>query len=160
MSIEKIYNEFSPKIFRICLGYFNDVEMAKDLTQETFISVIENYKSFKNDSNISTWIFRIATNKCLRQIENNNRKNSLNQQFTIEYDEINIEIEKEEKLFLRKCLAELPELERLVIGLYLEDLSQKKISEVVGLSHENVRVKVHRIKEQLIKKFKENGKFR
>ena len=160
MSIEKIYKEFSPKIFRICLGYFNDIEIAKDLTQETFISVIENYNSFRNDSNIGTWIFRIATNKCLRQIEDNTRKNNIKLQFAVEYDEINIEIEEEEKLFLRKCIVELPEVERLIISLYLEDLSQEKIAEVVGLSHANVRVKVHRIKEHLIKKFKENGKFR
>lgn len=77
MDFENLYHHYSPKIFRLCLGYFNDVHQAKDITQETFITVFEQLKNLKNQNNISGWIFKIATNKCLRQIENENRKQSV-----------------------------------------------------------------------------------
>ena len=55
------------------MGYVNDYEEAWDLTQETFVAVWQNLASFKNESKISTWIFRIATNNCLRAIEKSKR---------------------------------------------------------------------------------------
>lgn len=69
MDFDEIYKSYSSKIFRICLGFFNDFELAKDITQETFIAVWVNLKKFENRSSIGTWIYRIATNKCLRQIQ-------------------------------------------------------------------------------------------
>src|ERR1700709_1726951 len=73
LSFEEIYNQYSPQIFRVCMGYINDREQAKDLTQETFISVWRNLSTFRNESKISTWIFRIATNICLRALERSKR---------------------------------------------------------------------------------------
>ena len=64
-----IYDTYAQQVFRICMGYANDTEKAKDLVQETFISGWRNLASFRNQSKISTWIFRIATNHCLRAME-------------------------------------------------------------------------------------------
>ncbi len=159
MDFDVIYKEFSPRIFRVCLGYINNYDKAKDLTQDTFIAVWENLAKFREDANIATWIYRIATNKCLRQIENENRSKKIAVAPFMEIED-HVDDNKEAKHhFLRDCIAELPEMERLIIGLYLEDLPQEKIAEIVGMSHANVRVKVHRIKEILTKKFKTNGQF-
>ena len=68
MNFNEIYRLYAPKIFRLCSGYFNDSDMAKDLTQETFIAVWEGLYQFRNESQIGTWIYRIATNKCLRRL--------------------------------------------------------------------------------------------
>lgn len=54
---------YSQKIFRVCLGYFNDVDKAKDVTQDVFINVFENLKTLKHYENVSGWIYRIASNK-------------------------------------------------------------------------------------------------
>jgi RNA polymerase sigma-70 factor, ECF subfamily len=51
----------------------------------------------------------------------------------------------------------LPETDRLIIGLHLEDIAQEKIAEIIGISHSNVRVKVHRIKAVLTEQFKKHG---
>ncbi len=154
MSFESIYKIYSPKIFRVCLGYFNDAEKAKDVTQETFIVVFECLSSLKNKDNIAGWIYRIATNKCLRQLQNEKRNELLP-----DYDFSNMEdkeaaVPEEAYLRLWQYINELNELDRIIIGLYLEDLNQDKIAEIVGLSHANVRVRVHRIKEILSKKMK------
>jgi RNA polymerase sigma-70 factor (ECF subfamily) len=66
---EDIYKRYAPQIFRVCLGYTNDADQAKDMVQDTFISVWQNLPNFRNQSQISTWIFRIATNRCLRALE-------------------------------------------------------------------------------------------
>ena len=55
--------------------------------------------------------------------------------------------------FLYKCISELPESERLIISLELEDINQSEIASILGLSEANVRVKIHRIKGKLSEKF-------
>ena len=158
MKFEEIYIKFSPKIFRVCLGFVNDHEQAKDLTQETFISVWQILNSFKNQSDIGTWIYRIATNKCLRQIEND--KKAKMTELPIELKAAEKDDSKETKhQLLQRFISELNEIDRIIVSLTLEDLPQQQIAEIVGLSHANIRVKVHRIKETLTKKFKENGQF-
>ena len=69
MSFEEIYIGHYSKVFRLCMGYVNDADWAKDLAQETFINVWQKLHQFRNESAIGTWIFRIASNVCLRQLE-------------------------------------------------------------------------------------------
>jgi RNA polymerase sigma-70 factor (ECF subfamily) len=69
MVFEDIYEFYWQKIFRLCMGYVNDTDAAQDLAQETFIIVWQQLPKFRNESSVGTWIFRIASNNCLRQIE-------------------------------------------------------------------------------------------
>lgn len=154
----ELYNRYSPQIYRVCMGYINDSEQARDLTQETFVSVWKGLPGFRNESSISTWIFRIATNNCLRALERTRKmiKTELPPNLAAPaYD-----THDDDKLaFLYSCIAELPETERIIISLVLEDLPHAEIAAIVGISHGNVRIKVHRIKEKLAIKFKQHGQF-
>ena len=158
MDFDSIYKDFSAKIFRLCLSYLNDTDKAYDLTQETFIAVWQNLHTFKHKSNIGTWVYRIACNKCLRQIENDARVKKVSLPVQIEAADFDNTLEQKH-IFLRNCIAELAELDRVIIGLFLEDIPQEKIAEIVGLSYANIRVKIHRIKEKLTQKFRDNGQF-
>lgn len=154
MVFEDIYKAYWQKIFRLCMGYINDYDLAQDIAQETFIIVWQQLPKFRNEANISTWIFRIASNNCLRQIEKQNR-------FLKVELPTNLKEEKEENIepqiqFLYKCISELPETDRIIISLELENIKQSEIASIVGLSEANIRVKIHRIKEKLTQKFKEN----
>jgi RNA polymerase sigma-70 factor (ECF subfamily) len=157
MDFEEIYNQYSPQIFRLCMGYINDHEQAKDLTQETFISAWKNLSSFRNQSKISTWIFRIATNNCLRAIERSRRV--ITTELPFHLPDIQEETQEDKLAFLYNCIAELEEVDRIIISLVLEDLPQAEIAAIVGISNGNIRVKIHRIKEKLANKFKEHGQF-
>jgi RNA polymerase sigma-70 factor (ECF subfamily) len=157
MDFEEIYLAYSPKIFRVCMAYINDYEQARDLTQETFIAVWLNLSTFKNQSKISTWIFRIATNNCLRAIEK--KKQVTTTHLPLDLTDMREDTKEEKLKFLYNCIAELEETERIIISLVLEDLPQSEIASVVGLSDVNVRVKILRIKEKLSKKFKKHGQF-
>jgi len=158
MEFKDIYNEYAPKIFRFCLGYINDRDIAQDLTQETFIAVWKHLPDFRGDAGIGTWIFKIASNKCLRLLDNEKRQQAVLK--NIPMDQIfNMEdAEQDDRLIqLRNCIAQLPETDRLIIGLYLEDLAQDKIAEIMGMSHSNVRVKIHRIKNLLTEQLNRYG---
>jgi RNA polymerase sigma-70 factor (ECF subfamily) len=137
------------------MGYVNDKDLAKDLAQETFIVVFKKLPEFRNEAKISTWVFRIASNICLRQIERQKRhpKDELPKNIS---EEKTSDIEPKIK-FLYKCISELNETDRIIISLELEDIKQEDIANIVGLSNINVRVRIHRIKEKLKTKFKKYG---
>ncbi|MEJ7559724.1 MAG: sigma-70 family RNA polymerase sigma factor [Pedobacter sp.] len=154
---EHIYKTYSPQIFRVCMGYVNDHDKAKDLVQETFIAVWKNLSGFRNESKLSTWIYRIATNHCLRALEKDKRvtKVEMPEHLAVTEDD-----SPEEKLaFLYTAIAGLPEIERIIISLELEGLPQAQIAEITGMGAVNIRVRIHRIKEKLANKFKEHGRF-
>jgi RNA polymerase sigma-70 factor, ECF subfamily len=155
LNFDAVYQEYWQKIYRLCLGYVNDQALAQDMAQETFITVWKQLPNFREESGIGTWIFRIATNTCLRQIEKRNRKIHTELSIDLPVPE-SPDIESQIQL-LYKSIAELPEIERIIISLELEDVKQAEIASIVGLSEANVRVKVYRIKEKLAKKFKEHG---
>lgn len=154
---DEIYNQYAPQIYRVCMGYTNNSEQAKDLVQETFISVWKSLPSFRNQSQLSTWIFRIATNKCLRAIEVAKRMPPAELPFNMAQS--NEESVEGKLKFLYQCISQLEETERIIISLMLEDVPQAEIASIVGLSNGNVRVKVYRIKEKLAQKFKVHGQF-
>ena len=156
MKFETIYKTYWQKVFRLCMGYVNDIDAAKDLAQETFIKVWKQLPKFRNESSIGTWIYRIASNTCLRQIQKENKMPKSELPLEIKEEILDTNIEKDTQ-FLYQCISELQEVERIIISLELEDMNQKEIAQIVGLSEGNVRVKIHRIKEKLTKKFKKNG---
>jgi RNA polymerase sigma-70 factor (ECF subfamily) len=158
MNFESIYSRDWQKIFRLCMGYVNDTDAAKDLTQETFIKIWKQLPNFRNDSSVGTWIYRIASNTCLRQIQKDNKmpKSVLPAQFLVETPQKDTE---DDITSLYQYISELMEVDRIIISLKLEDVNQKGIAKIVGISEGNVRVRVHRIKEKLTQKFKQNGNF-
>ncbi len=142
------------KLFRICSIYSKDDEDAKDLFQEVLVHVWRSMSTFKGNSSIGTWMFRIALNVCLRF----KSKYTKNQNRLIRLDSMTISnlrteensIEENEKLkALRKCVKNLNEGDKAIIALYLEGVVYKEISIILGLSENHVAVKVKRIKSKL-----------
>jgi RNA polymerase sigma-70 factor (ECF subfamily) len=157
MRFEDIYKQFSPGVFRLCMGYVNDYDKARDLTQETFIAVWKYLPTFRNESKISTWIYRIASNICFAALKKSKRFIAADFPDGLVYEP---DSSNEQQLqFLYKCIAELDETDRIIISLVLEEVPQDEIAAIVGLTYANIRTKIHRIKEKLASKFKNNGSF-
>ncbi len=143
------------KLFRICSIYAKDDEDAKDLFQEVLVHAWRSMSTFKANSSIGTWMFRVALNVCLRF----KSKHTKNQNRFIRLDSITIanigsvensEIENEKLNSLRKCVTELNEGDKAIVALYLEGIAYKEISSILGLSENHVAVKVKRIKLKLL----------
>lgn len=152
MEFDSIYKTYWQKIYRVCCGYLADPDWAQDVAQDTFIAVWGNLDNFRNEASVSTWIYRIAVNNCLRQLERSKRlpKSEMPEQLPE-----NQEQPIDDKIaLLYKCIGELKEIDRIVISLELEDVRQAEIASIIGISEANVRVRIHRIKEKLTEKFK------
>ena len=155
MAFEEIYKTYWDKIFRLCYGFVNDYDLANDLAQDTFVIVWQKLDEFRNESNYGTWIYKIASNNCLSQLKKAQR-------FTKTELPLNLMEEKTNSIepqvqFLYQCIAALPQTDRIIISLELENVKQAEIAIITGLSESNVRVKIHRIKEKLSLKFNEYG---
>lgn len=145
----KLYSTYSPKIHRLCLGYTGDAMLADDLLQEVFIKVWQHYDKFRGESQISTWMYRIAVNTCLQYLraDKSKHKTALD---NLQLKEDDTETEKEQQIqLLYKCISELAETDRLIITLMLEEVPYPEIAAATGISEGNLRVKIHRIKQQL-----------
>jgi RNA polymerase sigma-70 factor (ECF subfamily) len=150
---EEVYRTNYPKVIRLCMGYVNgDEALAKDLAQEVFIKVWENLGSFRKESSISTWIYRITVNTCLLELRGKKFTGGSEQLQNIGATEVEVHSSKENQVQqLYNCINKLPKDGKAIILLDLEGLPQKEIADIMGLSHEAVRVRVHRIKNSLTK---------
>lgn len=145
----KLYEVYSPGILKLCMGYTGDRTQAEDLLQEVFLSVWNNMHKFRQEASWKTWIYRIAVNTCLTYL----RKRKLK---TVDIEEHPVAQLQEEKSnreqdiqLLYTCISKLPEADRLLISMVLEDQSYEEIAAVVDISVNHLRVKIHRIKKQL-----------
>jgi RNA polymerase sigma-70 factor (ECF subfamily) len=148
---ETIYHQHQSMVHQMCLGFLKgNKDIANDLLQEVFISVWSNLNKFKGKSTYKTWIYRITVNTCLQYIRKEKKEKTLTisgveNQITANTDNsINQNIPK-----LYQAIGQLKKIDRLIIIMVLENQDYDDISEIIGISAVNVRVKIHRIKKHL-----------
>ena len=145
----KSINEYQNIIYRICKTYRDRKEDQDDLFQEIVFQLWKSFPSFKGESKISSWIYKIALNTAVIFF----RKPKLGFDVIANFPErIHPQSEEdfsenEEKLFW--AIRKLNSSERALMSLYLEDLSYLEIAEIIGISENNVGVKLNRIKNKL-----------
>ena len=160
-NIKHIIEVHQDKIYKTCLGFTGNSEEAKDLLQEVCINLWLGLEKFRKDANISTWIYRVTVNTCLMY----KRKKKVDTVALSAIEELSTKIpdnstaDNKAKL-LQQFITELPEKERIIIILYLENLSYEEIGEVTGISTNYIGVKINRIKKLLTKKFNDYGRFK
>lgn len=141
-------------ILKICRAYALDEDETKDLFQEVSINIWKALPGFGHKSAISTWIYRISLNTCMRQ----KLKNDKSAQYKVDFESIRISHQSTEneptegetrlnKLYT--CIHQLDEADKAIVLLYLEEMPYKQIAEICGLSENHVAVKMKRIKKKL-----------
>ncbi|MCX6208243.1 MAG: sigma-70 family RNA polymerase sigma factor [Bacteroidetes bacterium] len=136
-------------IYKLVALYANDTEEKKDLYQEVLLQAWKSYTSFRNDSKLSTWLYRICLNTILTLQRKQNKvdyKDSLEQ---IAPSIENKAIENEDKIRLRQAIRKLSETDRAIISMNLDGYENAEIADVLGVSNNHIAVKLHRIKQQL-----------
>ncbi len=141
------------KIARICKAYAIQPLDPQDLFQEVVCEIWKSLASFKGKSELGTWVYRVALNVCYRA----HHKNKIKNQQTIHLEGVKFEISSPQESpnemkyqILRECITKLEEVDRSIIMLYLEELPYKDIADIVGLSANNIAVRVKRIKPKLL----------
>jgi|SRR5690606_24826199 RNA polymerase sigma factor, sigma-70 family len=154
---QQLFEDNSKKVYHLCYGYTGDRDSANDLMQETFIKVWQNLEKFRNQAQLSTWIYRIAVNTCLSYLRTAKRRatDELNENIVENYAEEYSE-KQEQIALLYKSIAKLEENERIIISMVLDEIPYSEIAEVAGISEGNLRVKIHRIKHKLTEIYNSN----
>ena len=139
-------------IHKLCFMYTNNNEEYKDLKQEISYQLLKSHSKYKGESKLSTWVYKVSLFTALSFIRK--RPKSYSQLEDVadssyvnnEFDEWNIVLGK---------IKILPEMDKTLIFLYLEDKPYKEIAEIMGISETNVGVKLNRIKKKLKEYFTE-----
>ena len=136
-------------IYKVCKMYRDSREDQEDLFQEIVLQLWKAFPKFREQSKVSTWIYRIALNTAIAIFRKNKIELELNESFpeSIHQTYVDESSENEEKLF--EALRKLNNAERAVVALYLEDYPYKEIAQIIGITENNVGVKIKRIKEKL-----------
>lgn len=147
----QLYDSHYAKVFRLCRGYFqgNDA-LASDTAQDIFIKIWEHLDSFRNQSSISTWLYRISVNTCLMHLRKQSvKKEKSTDQLPSIAAEATSHEEEEKMQKMYACIHQLGEQDKLITLMMLEGIAYEQIAEVVGISEETLRVRIHRIKKSL-----------
>lgn len=139
-------------IWKVCHTFGHTAADREDLFQEIVIKLWQGLSSFRSESKMSTWLYRVALNAAISQ----RRKSMKFLRFKpADYpDEAPAEDHQDQREALYAAIRRLKKIERAVILLYLEELSYKEIAEITGLTEKNVSVKLVRIRAKLEKMVK------
>lgn len=166
---ERAYSEliskFEQKVFSTCMSFVPNVADAENIAQDVFVEVFNSIHKFKGDSKLSTWIYRITTNKCLEFIRKKKTKKRFgflqalfSEDFSIDNTNYHTELnhpgvlmeQQELSETVYKAISLLPEQQSLVFTLHkLDGKSYKEISEILEKSINSVESLMHRAKQNL-----------
>lgn len=161
----QLLDDFKQKVFGTCISFVPNKEDAEDIAQDVFVEVFKSINKFKGDSKLSTWIYRITTNKCLEFIRRKNTKKrfAFLQSITgnaIPFDKTNYFTEmnhpgillenKELNTTLFKAINSLPESQRIVFTLHkIDGKSYQEVTEITKKSLSSVESIMFRAKKNL-----------
>jgi RNA polymerase sigma-70 factor, ECF subfamily len=164
LDFERVYAMFQPKIYRYLTRLIGTKEV-EDLTQEVFIRVDNSFNTLRNQSQISTWIYKIATNAARDRMRSSSFKREVTEKPSAIEAELNSEngclcnnplsieeqvIRKEMNQCIQQCITFLPENLRTILVLSdVEGLKNSEIAEILGLNLSTVKIRLHRAKASL-----------
>lgn len=147
----EMLDTYKAVIAKVCCIYASPVADFDDLYQETVINLWNGFDKFRGEAKISTWVYRAAINTCITWVRRNKKhsdKVSLDIEMPIVSDE---STSMDDYRRLHSMISRLLPLEKAIITLWLDEKSYEEIATITGLSHSNVAVKLHRIKEKMSK---------
>jgi RNA polymerase sigma-70 factor, ECF subfamily len=149
-----LIKEHQGLVHKVCIMYENDQDARNDLFQEIVLQLWKSFHTFRGEAKISTWMYRIALNTAISGYRKNSRnvKTEDLRELHFNISENNSGIEQEEELQkLQWAIRQLSEIERAMIMMALEEVPYDEIAETIGITQNNVRVRMNRIRERLRK---------
>jgi len=168
-AFRELVEEHRDRIFNLCYRMLGNRAEAEDVAQEVFIAVFKTIDQFREESKLSTWIYRVVVNHCKNRIKYLARRSARAHD---ELDEENaptdgapsvprrpdrqVEGAQLEKI-MQDAIASLDEEQRTLVVLRdLEDLSMEEICEITGLPDGTVKSRLHRARLALRKKIQKH----
>ena len=146
----KIVRENKTTIYTVCYMFSDSREEVDDLFQEVLIAIWRSMETFRGDSNIRSWIYRISLNTCISaERKSRRRADSVRLDVKINLYDDSADGDMRQVQMLRSRIGQLGIFDRAIILLWLENMSYEEIGAIVGISAKNVSVRLVRIREQL-----------
>ena len=147
---EKIVKEHKNTIYTVCFMFSKDTDEVNDLFQEILINLWQGFNSFKGESSIRTWIWRVSLNTCISSERKKSKLHTVPLSMDINlYEDTDEDSRQIQMLYNR--INRLKPFDRAIVLLWLDNLSYDEIAAIVGISVKNVSVRLVRIKEELKK---------
>jgi RNA polymerase sigma-70 factor (ECF subfamily) len=132
--------------------YENDPDVRNDLFQEIVLQLWKSFSSFRGEAKITTWMYRIALNTAISGFRKDTRKVKTEDLNDAHFNISERPDDREENFQkLQWAIRQLSEIDRAMIMMALEEVPYEEIAETVGISQNNVRVRMNRIREKLRK---------
>lgn len=144
----RLVREHKETIYSVCLMYADDQDEANDLMQEALINLWQGLPSFRGDSQLRSWIWRVCMNTCINHDKKKRRQQDLPQPEVEDLLTGNSE-DKRQIQMLHRRIRKLKPFDRAIVLLWLEDIPYEEIGKIVGISAKNVSVRLVRIREEL-----------
>ena len=148
---EKMVREHKGTIYTVCYMFSQDNEEVADLFQEILINLWKGSGTFRGESSLNSWIWKVSLNTCIssdRKKKRLPRKEPLSMNINLFED---VDEGSRQSNLLRERISKLGPFDRAIVLLWLENLSYEEIGQIVGISTSNGSVRLVRIKEQLKK---------
>ncbi|MGJ8592413.1 MAG: RNA polymerase sigma factor [Aquaticitalea sp.] len=139
-------------VHKVCRLYTNNQDAHNDLFQEITIQLWKAFPKFRGDSKFSTWMYRVGLNTAITLYRKSKRRISTSDIETVQFKikaEPYDDTEEQQLKLLYQAVHQLNDIEKALVFLYLEDKDYREISETLGISEVNARVKMNRVKNKL-----------
>lgn len=144
----QIVREHKSTIFTVCYMFSKDQSEVDDLFQEALINLWKGFSSFRGQSDVRTWIYRVSLNTCISADRKKRRRKAL--PLLMETDLFSDGDEDIRQIdILHRRISRLQPFDRAIVLLWLENISYDEIGKIVGITAKNVSVRLFRIREQL-----------
>lgn len=159
MSLEKEFihkvKEHKGIVIKVVSLYADLPDDRSDLQQEILYQAWKSYEKFQGKSTFSTWLYRVAINTALtfRKVNDKLKKHTSIDQLDFSQDQGN----HEEVNQLYWAIKQLPDVEKTIITLHLEGFDNTEIAEMIGINRNNLNVKLHRIKNKIVERIKQEA---
>lgn len=157
---ERLYDLYGKKVYHLSLGILKNISDAEDAVQETFIEVSRSVHRFRDESDLGTWIYRIAGNKALDLLRKQNTAKRKGQ--TVEPESVNLVYllhpgkvleNKEIAQIIDQAMEELPERQRIAFTLSkIDGLSYQEIADALQTTIGTVESLIYRARKTLQEK--------
>ena len=156
-SFATLVSRYQQLVYTVVYRVVKNREQAEEIAQDTFVKAYTSLSGFRGESAFSSWLYMIAYRKALDAIKANKRiirsdriEEIVENEIGPIHDALEYMQEQERKEIIRKSILKLPEDEAVIITLYyFEEKSVKEIVEIVGLSADNIKIKLYRSRKKL-----------
>ena len=149
-----LINEHQGLIHKVCIMYESDRDVRNDLFQEIVLQLWRSFHTFRGESKITTWMYRIALNTAISGYRKQSRDVKTEDLHEVHFnisEPLGSDDGEENVQRLQWAIRQLSDIERAMVMMALEEIPYEEIAETIGITQNNVRVRMNRIREKLKK---------